>query len=151
MLLCLGFQGISFHSAANLAQFWWMQAGLAVLFSRQLLNGSKDFFLFNIFIFIYFFKYKTIETHARAFLPLNISAVGSVFVNQHHKSVLQKEKRNIFFGQSSVILAIVATVKAYPVHSHSFICLNTPRYFIRKLTFKVFSRFFSKLVRHFLI
>ena len=23
-------------------------------------------------------KYKTIETHARAFLPLNISAVGSV-------------------------------------------------------------------------
>ena len=24
------------------------------------------------------FKYKTIETHARAFLPLNISAVGSV-------------------------------------------------------------------------
>ena len=27
---------------------------------------------------IYFFKYKTIETHARAFLPLNISAVGSV-------------------------------------------------------------------------
>ena len=34
--------------------------------------------LFNIMIFIYFLKYKTIETHARAFLPLNISAVGSV-------------------------------------------------------------------------
>ena len=26
----------------------------------------------------YLFKYETIETHARAFLPLNISAVGSV-------------------------------------------------------------------------
>ena len=51
-----------------------------MLFSRQLLNGSQDFFFrFNILIFIYFFKYKTIETHARAFLPLNISAVGSVY------------------------------------------------------------------------
>ena len=50
-------------------------AGLAVLFSRQLLNGSQDF---NILIFIYFLKYKTIKTHARALLPLNISAVGSV-------------------------------------------------------------------------
>ena len=27
---------------------------------------------------IYFFKYKTIETHARTCLPLNISAVCSV-------------------------------------------------------------------------
>ena len=36
------------------------------------------FFRFNILIFIYFFKYKTIETQARAFLPLNIAAVGSV-------------------------------------------------------------------------
>ena len=66
-------------------------AGLAVLFSRQLLNGSQDFFFrFNILIFIYFFKYKTIETHARAFLPLNISAVGSVIsdkitVSYHYK------------------------------------------------------------------
>ena len=41
--------------------------------------GSHDFFFrFNIFIFIYFFKYKTIETHARSSLALNISAVGSV-------------------------------------------------------------------------
>ena len=54
-------------------------AGLAVLFSKQLLNGSQDFlFCFNILIFIYFFLYKTIEIHARAFLPLAISAVGSV-------------------------------------------------------------------------
>ena len=29
-------------------------------------------------IFIYFFKYETIETHARAFLALIISALGSV-------------------------------------------------------------------------
>ena len=49
-----------------------------MLFSKQLLNGSQDFFRFNILIFIFFFKYKTIETHARTFLPLNISAVGSV-------------------------------------------------------------------------
>ena len=34
--------------------------------------------LFNILIFIYFFKYETIETHARAFLTLNILAMGRV-------------------------------------------------------------------------
>ena len=62
---------------ANFHQQW---AGLAVLFSRQLLNGSQGFFFrFNILMFIYFLKYKTIETHARTFLPLNISAVGSVY------------------------------------------------------------------------
>ena len=33
-------------------------------------------FFFNILILIYFFKYKTIEIHARTFLPLNISVVG---------------------------------------------------------------------------
>ena len=41
----------------------------------QLLNGSQDF---DIFFFIYFFKYKTIKTHARAFLTLNILAIGRV-------------------------------------------------------------------------
>ena len=53
-------------------------AGLAVLFSKQLLNGSQDLFCFNILIVIYFFRYETIETHACAILPLSISAVGSV-------------------------------------------------------------------------
>ena len=61
------------------AQFGWKLAWLAVLFSRQILNGSQDFFfLFNILIFIYFFKYETIETYARAFLTLNILAIGRV-------------------------------------------------------------------------
>jgi hypothetical protein len=31
------------NSKANPAQFWWKWAGLAVLFSRQLLNSSQDF------------------------------------------------------------------------------------------------------------
>ena len=35
-------------------------------------------FGYNNLIFIYLFKYKNIETHARAFLPLNSSAIGSV-------------------------------------------------------------------------
>ena len=64
-------------SAKN-AHFHPNWAGLAVLFSRQILNGSQDFFhIFSIF-FIYCFKYETIETHARAFLALIISALGSV-------------------------------------------------------------------------
>ena len=41
--------------------------------------APRIFFRFDILIFIYFFKYKTIETHVRAFLSLNISAVGSVY------------------------------------------------------------------------
>ena len=36
------------------------------------------FFHFNIWIVIYFFRYETIETYAHEFLPLNISAGGSV-------------------------------------------------------------------------
>jgi hypothetical protein len=41
--------------------------------------APRIFFCFNISIIIYSFKYETIETHARSFLPLNISVVGSVF------------------------------------------------------------------------
>ena len=59
------------NSAANPAHFHLNLAGLAVLFSRQVLNGSQGFFCFNIFIFIHLFKYKTIETHASEFLPPN--------------------------------------------------------------------------------
>ena len=65
---------------ANTAQFWRKWAGLAVLFSRQLLNGSQDFFfLLNILILIYFLKYETIETHAHAFLTLNILSIGTAY------------------------------------------------------------------------
>ena len=35
-------------------------------------------FLFILILIFFFFDYKTIETHVRVFLPLNISAVGSV-------------------------------------------------------------------------
>ena len=58
------------NSTANPAQFWWKWAGLAVLFSRKILNGIQGFFPSYILIFIYFSKYETIETHARAFLTL---------------------------------------------------------------------------------
>ena len=68
------------NNIANQAHFHTNSAGLALLLSRQLLNGTHDFFvLCNIFIFIYFVKYKTIEIHANTFSILNISAVGSVY------------------------------------------------------------------------
>ena len=44
----------------------------------QKCEGNCGLWVLNEII-IYLFKYKTIETHARAFLPLNISAVGSVY------------------------------------------------------------------------
>ena len=50
---------------------------IGVLFSRQILNGSQDFFfLFNILIFICLFKYETIETHARTFLGCVFLSLG---------------------------------------------------------------------------
>ena len=62
------FRSCLLNSTANPAHFHPNWAGLAVLFSRQLLKGSQDFFFhFYILILIYFFKYQTIETHARAF------------------------------------------------------------------------------------
>ena len=36
-------------------------------------------FFFPFYILICFLKYETIETHTRAFLPLDILAVGSVY------------------------------------------------------------------------
>ena len=54
-------------------------AGLAVLFSRQILNGSQIFFCHSkTLFFIYFFKYEIIETHARAFLTLIILGIATV-------------------------------------------------------------------------
>ena len=54
-------------STANPAHFQPNWAGLAVLFSRQLLNGSQVFFSFHILVFIYFFKYETISNFAPTF------------------------------------------------------------------------------------
>jgi hypothetical protein len=61
------------------AQFGWKLAGLAVLLSRQILNGSQDisFSLIKYFSFI-FFTMKTIETSARTFFIVNILSIGGV-------------------------------------------------------------------------
>ena len=64
------------NNTANPAHIHQNWARLAVLFSRQILSGSQAFFLFSIFIFIYSFKYETIdEIHACTFLTLNILAI----------------------------------------------------------------------------
>ena len=70
------------NSTANPAHFHPNWAGLAVLFSRQLLNGFHDFFhIFRILLLNDFIKNpQTRNTHA--FLPLNISPVGSVRGNK---------------------------------------------------------------------
>ena len=67
-------------STANPAQFGWKSAGLAAQFSRQILNGSQIFWFL-----ICCFKYETIETHARTFLTLNISSIGTVSCKQNVK------------------------------------------------------------------
>ena len=61
---------------ANPTNFHPNWAGLAVLFSIYQATSKR----LPVFSFVLFFKYKTIETHASAFLPLNISAVGSVLL-----------------------------------------------------------------------
>ena len=52
----------------------WIGSAIQQATSKHL----PGLFFFNTLIFIELFIYKTIETHAHAFLPLNISAVGSV-------------------------------------------------------------------------
>ena len=61
-------------SRANPAKFGWKWAGLAMLFSLQLQNGSHDFF--HIFS-ILFFNLRT--TNAFKFLTHIISAIGGVW------------------------------------------------------------------------
>ena len=53
------------NSTANSAQFRWKWAGLAALFSRQLLTRSQDFFFSLIFSFSFI-------------LTLNILSIGTV-------------------------------------------------------------------------
>ena len=65
------------------AVFHPIWAGLAVLSSKQIVNGSQDFFLFSILILIYFFRYETKETHGRAFLALIMLAIGTVYCVIH--------------------------------------------------------------------
>ena len=77
------FRSCLLNGTANPAHVHQNWAGLAVLSSRQILNSSQDFFFFNISIFIYFFKYETIETHVGAFLTLNILAIGKVCCDFH--------------------------------------------------------------------
>ena len=66
------------NSTANPAKLGWKWAGLAVLFSRQLPNGSHDFFqTFSIYFLNYFIK-NSQTTIALPFLTHNISAAGGV-------------------------------------------------------------------------
>ena len=66
------------NSTANPAHFHPSLAGLAVLFSRQLPNGSHNFFqTFSIFFKDYFIK-NLQTTIALPFLTHNISAIGGV-------------------------------------------------------------------------
>ena len=41
--------------------------------------AASIFFPFNIFIFIYFFRYEAIETHARSFLRLTILVIAGMW------------------------------------------------------------------------
>ena len=74
------------NSTANPAQFGWKWAGLALLSSRQLLNGSHNFFHTFSIIFNYLFKYETIETHARAFSDL-IFQLWAVWLTYFHNKI----------------------------------------------------------------
>ena len=69
-------------NSAHLPQHW---AKLAVLFSWKLLKGSQDFDFSIAMDADCTFYVKSIETHVRALMPLNISAVGSVKTLRHIK------------------------------------------------------------------
>ena len=66
------------NSTANPAHFHPSLAGLAVLFSRQLPNGSDDFFQTFSIVFLNYFIKNPQTTIALPFLTHNISAIGGV-------------------------------------------------------------------------
>ena len=101
------------NSKSNPAHFHQSLAGLAVLFSRQLPNGSHDFFqTFSIFFLDYFIKNPQ-TTIALPFLTHNMSAIGGVnnakndnFDRKNSKQLLhllllQIKKVVIFFLQAT--------------------------------------------------
>ena len=63
------------NSTANPAQSRWKWTGLAVLFRRQLPNGSLNFFIFSIISLNYSFPQTTINLTS---LTHNISDIGVV-------------------------------------------------------------------------
>jgi hypothetical protein len=70
------------------------------------------FFFFNILILNYFFKYETIETHARAFLALIILAIGrvphSLLNAKHIFNLVPWTEKN----KQTVLGAVVRTINA---------------------------------------
>ena len=70
------------QSSPILVEMGWIGCAIWQATSKQL---PGFFFLFNILIFIYFFKYETIETHARAFLTLNILSIGTVMFSANRR------------------------------------------------------------------
>ena len=124
------------RSTANPAQFWWKWAGLAVLFSRQILNGSQDFFLFNILIFIYFFEYETIETHARAFLTLNILFIGTV-----NTALQSSVDRSEIFAQICICISYL-NIALVGTHFGRFrVCIIYSMLKVRK--YKLFNKLYA--------
>ena len=57
--------------------------------------APRIFILFNTLIFIYFFRYKIIETYACAFLTLIILAIGAVLEVIQRAVVLQLKKASL--------------------------------------------------------
>ena len=73
------FESYLLDSTANSAQFEWKWAGLAVLFSRYLPNGTHDFFqIFRIGLFKDFIKNPQ-TTIALTFLTHIISGIDGVY------------------------------------------------------------------------
>ena len=98
------------NNTANPAKLGWNWAGLAVLFSRQLPNGSHDFFqTFSIYLFNHFIKNPQTSI-ALPFLTNNISAIGGVFnecgMRQDFGSVRRItssfKRPSIYFGNSKL-------------------------------------------------
>ena len=124
--------------------------------------APRIFFCFNIRICIYFFKYKTIQTHA--FLPLNVSAVGSVqslgyygFCNHRSffqnfnefltkaKAVARAEAKDIFLCLSSSFratllfwFAVIRIIKFCPKIMSHFFLPNQQK--LDSNTFKTFTK-----------
>ena len=125
------------NSTATPAHFHTSLAGLAVLFSRQLPNVSRNFFqTFSIFVFKDFIKNPQ-TTNALPFLTHNVSAIGGVFMDGSYsdlvlcKCIMQKIPERRKKGDTIKRENMVAVMIFFILSSLRFTILQ--RYYSRLL------------------
>ena len=137
------------HSATNPANCHPNWAELAVLFSRQSLNDSRDvFFGFNIYFI--FLKYETIEVHVCTFLSLIVLAIGrmnnEITYSNQYQAIQWSQKRKVDVVQERQPLILHDLQCKYYAPNESYFFENCTKRGLINFSANTFFLTFSELV-----